>query len=111
MTNKWTVCDQDASGNCTCKLVGSDHTVDCSTLTSKCLLMKAEMTAVKLSYRPWVKLLDGGIYNPECEDSGIFKARQCDEAGTCWCVNTAGIRRFTSAALILNLYHVINAHW
>lgn len=111
VTNKWTVCDQDASGNCTCKLVGSDHTVDCSTLTSKCLLMKAEITAVKLSYRPQVKLLDGGIYNPECEDSGIFKARQCDEAGTCWCVNTAGIRRTGRGDKNLICNELIRTNW
>ncbi|XP_072200014.1 tumor-associated calcium signal transducer 2 [Excalfactoria chinensis] len=111
VTNKWTVCDQDASGNCTCMLVGSDRTVDCSTLTPKCLLMKAEMTAVKLSYRPRVKLQDGGIYNPDCEDSGIFKARQCDEAGTCWCVNTAGIRRTGKGDRKLICDELIRTNW
>lgn len=111
MTNKWTVCDQDASGNCTCRLVGSDHAVDCSTLTSKCLLMKAEMSVLKLSYRPRVKLLDGGIYDPDCEDSGIFKARQCDEAGTCWCVNTAGIRRTRKGDKNLICNELIRTNW
>ncbi|XP_021260990.1 tumor-associated calcium signal transducer 2 [Numida meleagris] len=111
VTNKWTLCAQDASGSCTCKLVGSDRPVDCSRLTSKCLLMKAEMTAPKFSYRRQIKLLDGGIYNPDCEDSGIFKARQCDEAGTCWCVNTAGIRRTGKSDKNLICNELIRTNW
>nr|XP_009502254.1 PREDICTED: tumor-associated calcium signal transducer 2 [Phalacrocorax carbo] len=90
-TNKWTVCVKDAPGNCNCTLVGSNHRVDCSTLTSKCLLMKAEMTLLK-EKRRWL-LDNNGIYNPDCEDSGIFKARQCNQTNACWCVNTAGVRR------------------
>ncbi|NXJ07250.1 TACD2 protein, partial [Odontophorus gujanensis] len=111
VTNKWTVCGQDASGNCTCTLLGSDRTVNCSVLTSKCLLMKAEMTFLKFSYRHQVKLLDGDIYNPDCEESGIFKARQCDEAGTCWCVNTAGIRRTGKSNKNLICSELIRTTW
>ncbi|XP_010297794.2 tumor-associated calcium signal transducer 2 [Balearica regulorum gibbericeps] len=96
VTNKWTVCAQDDSGNCTCTLVGSNREVDCSTLTSKCLLMKAEMIPLKekcFQGHPHGLLDSDGIYNPDCEDSGIFKARQCNPTDTCWCVNTAGVRR------------------
>ncbi|KAM9283922.1 tumor-associated calcium signal transducer 2 [Morus bassanus] len=90
-TNKWMVCAEDASGNCNCTLVGSNHKVDCSTLTSKCLLMKAEMIPLEEKHR-W--LLDNdGIYNPDCEDGVIFKARQCNQIDTCWCVNSARVRR------------------
>ncbi|GAB0193221.1 tumor-associated calcium signal transducer 2 [Grus japonensis] len=95
VTNKWTVCAQDDSGNCTCTLVGSNREVDCSTLTSKCLLMKAEMISLKEKHfqgHPDGLLDSDGIYNPDCEDSGIFKARQCNPTDTCWCVNTAGLR-------------------
>ncbi|NXY14706.1 TACD2 protein, partial [Atrichornis clamosus] len=95
-TNKWTVCAQDGPGNCTCRLLGSNLRVDCSTLTSKCLLLKAQMIPVKEKrfWRPPHRLSDrDGIYNPDCEDSGVFKARQCNQSNTCWCVNTAGERR------------------
>ncbi|NXW41218.1 TACD2 protein, partial [Nyctiprogne leucopyga] len=95
-TNKWTVCAQDAAGNCTCTLVGSNHEVDCSTLTSKCLLMKAEMMPLKEKHvwgNPSALLDNDGVYNPDCEDSGTFKARQCNQTNSCWCVNTAGVRR------------------
>ncbi|KAM9238665.1 LOW QUALITY PROTEIN: tumor-associated calcium signal transducer 2 [Leptosomus discolor] len=94
VTNKWTVCAQDGSGNCTCRLVGSNCKVDCSTLTSECLLMKAEMIPPKEKrFRGCPRGLVGndGIYNPD-EDSGICKARQCNQTNTCWCVNTAGVR-------------------
>ncbi|KFV14654.1 Tumor-associated calcium signal transducer 2, partial [Tauraco erythrolophus] len=95
-TNKWAECAEDGSGNCTCTLVGSNHKVDCSTLTSKCLLMRAEMTPLKekrFQGRPHGLLDNDGIYNPDCKDSGVFTARQCNQTDTCWCVNTAGIRR------------------
>ncbi|NXC11982.1 TACD2 protein, partial [Corythaeola cristata] len=95
-TNKWTECAEDGPGNCTCRLVGSNHKVDCSALTSKCLLMKAEMTPLKekrFQGRPHGLLDNDGIYSPDCEESGMFKARQCSPTDTCWCVNTAGVRR------------------
>ncbi|NXC43806.1 TACD2 protein, partial [Penelope pileata] len=112
-TNKWTVCTQDASGNCSCKLVGSDHTVNCSTLTSKCLLMKTERTSVeeKFFLEHHGGLPDDGIYNPDCEDSGVFKARQCDQAGTCWCVNTAGVRRTEKGDRNLSCDELIRTSW
>ncbi|RLW05645.1 hypothetical protein DV515_00004688 [Chloebia gouldiae] len=95
-TNKWAVCAEDGPGNCTCRLPGSDHPVDCSTLTPKCFLMKAEMIPLqeKRLWRPPHGVSDSdGIYNPDCEDSGDFKARQCNQSSSCWCVNSAGVRR------------------
>ncbi|XP_063199646.1 tumor-associated calcium signal transducer 2 [Chroicocephalus ridibundus] len=113
-TNKWTVCAQDGSGNCTCVLVGSNHRVDCSTLTSKCLLMKAEMTPLKEKRfwgQPRVLLDIDGIYNPDCEDSGVFKARQCNQAATCWCVNTAGVRRTEKGDKSLSCGELVRTSW
>ncbi|KAM6124149.1 tumor-associated calcium signal transducer 2 [Pterocles gutturalis] len=114
-TNKWTVCAQDAYGNCNCTLVGSNHQVNCSTLTSKCLLLKAEMIPLKHKrFRGHLhgKLLDDdGIYNPACEDSGLFKARQCSQTGTCWCVNTAGVRRTEKGDKSLSCSELVRTSW
>ncbi|NXE72561.1 TACD2 protein, partial [Cochlearius cochlearius] len=113
-TNKWTVCTQDAFGNCTCMLVGSNHRVDCSTLTSKCLLMKAEMVPMKekrFRGRPRGLLDNDGIYNPDCEESGIFKARQCNQTDTCWCVNTAGVRRTEKGGKSLSCGELVRTSW
>uniref|UniRef100_A0A8C8EAS7 Tumor associated calcium signal transducer 2 n=1 Tax=Otus sunia TaxID=257818 RepID=A0A8C8EAS7_9STRI len=113
-TNKWTVCAQDGSGNCTCMLVGSNHKVDCSTLTSKCLLMKAKMVLLKEKHfwgHSWGLLDNDGIYNPDCEDSGIFKARQCNHTNTCWCVNTAGVRRTEKGDKSLNCSELVRTSW
>ncbi|NWQ80926.1 EPCAM protein, partial [Columbina picui] len=83
-------------GACRCDSVGSPGvSVDCQTLTSKCLLMKAEMTSSKSGRRekPKDAFQDtDGLYDPECENTGVFKAKQCNGT-TCWCVNTAGVRR------------------
>uniref|UniRef100_A0A8C3SVA9 Epithelial cell adhesion molecule n=1 Tax=Chelydra serpentina TaxID=8475 RepID=A0A8C3SVA9_CHESE len=80
---------------CRCTSIGSQVSVSCDTLTSKCLLMKAEMAGLKSGRgsRPKHAYVDNdGIYDPDCENSGIFKARQCNGT-SCWCVNTAGARR------------------
>ncbi|XP_009634535.2 LOW QUALITY PROTEIN: tumor-associated calcium signal transducer 2 [Egretta garzetta] len=113
-TNKWMVCAQDAFGNCTCMLVGSNHRVDCSMLTSKCLLMKAEMVPMKekrFRGRPRGLLDNDSIYNPDCEESGIFKARQCTQTDTCWCVNTAGVRRTEKGGKSLNCGELVRTSW
>ncbi|XP_074024930.1 epithelial cell adhesion molecule [Numenius arquata] len=80
---------------CWCDSVGSGVSVDCGTLTSKCLLMKAEMRGSKSGRREKPKDAfedTDGLYDPECENTGVFKAKQCNGT-TCWCVNTAGVRR------------------
>ncbi|NXU41883.1 TACD2 protein, partial [Drymodes brunneopygia] len=113
-TNKWAVCAQDSPGNCTCSLVGSDHPVDCSTLTAKCFLMKAEMMPLKEKrlWRPPHGLSDSdGIYNPDCEESGAFKARQCNQSSSCWCVNTAGVRRTEKGDRSLNCSELVRTRW
>ena len=67
----------------------------------KCFLMKAEMYRARkgLSTRTGGKPVESafvdndGIYDPECENDGKFKAKQCNGTEECWCVNSAGVRR------------------
>ncbi|XP_066481740.1 tumor-associated calcium signal transducer 2 [Tiliqua scincoides] len=112
-TNRRANCDMD-SGSCICTLLNSNRRVDCSTLTSKCLLMKAEATRkqVRGFIKPEHSFLDNdGLYNPECEDSGIFKARQCNQTDTCWCVNTAGVRRTDKSDTNLKCPELVRTNW
>uniref|UniRef100_A0A8D0HH12 Tumor associated calcium signal transducer 2 n=1 Tax=Sphenodon punctatus TaxID=8508 RepID=A0A8D0HH12_SPHPU len=114
LNNKRTHCDFDTSGKCLCRSVGSNHQVDCSTLTSKCLLKKAEMFTVdsKRFPKPSHGYLDNdGIYDPDCEDNGVFKARQCNQTDTCWCVNTAGIRRTEKGDRNLICNELVRTNW
>lgn len=90
-------CD-NTGGACTCTLtIGPDMTpVNCSKLIPKCLLMKRESLRKSGTRRnrPEGALIDNdGLYNPDCETNGAFKARQCNGTETCWCVNSAGVRR------------------
>lgn len=69
----------------------------------KCFLMKAEMYRArkKMDTRTTVggkpvetAFVDNdGIYDPECENDGKFRAKQCNNTEKCWCVNSAGVRR------------------
>ncbi|KAK2852863.1 hypothetical protein Q7C36_008064 [Tachysurus vachellii] len=101
-TMKWGSCEENP---CTCTLlVGNSvkQPVNCDLLIPKCFLMKAEMYRAKnnLTTRSFggkpvdTAFLDNdGIYDPECESDGRFKAIQCNNTETCWCVNSAGVRR------------------
>lgn len=71
-------------------------------VVSKCYLMKAEMYRARTGQS--TRSIDGkpvetafvdndGIYDPECENDGKFKAKQCNNTAECWCVNSAGVRR------------------
>ena len=74
-----------------------------SAVIPKCILMDAEVYRAthNLSTRTIVggkpvetAFVDNdGIYDPECENNGDFKARQCNNTEECWCVNSAGVRR------------------
>ncbi|XP_003788027.1 epithelial cell adhesion molecule [Otolemur garnettii] len=91
-----TECSLNPSGECQCISIGTQNSVVCSTLASKCLVMKAEMTNSKSGRRkkPEGALQNNdGLYDPECDEQGLFKAKQCNGTATCWCVNTAGVRR------------------
>ncbi|KAI5948307.1 epithelial cell adhesion molecule [Manis javanica] len=91
-----TNCSLNAHGQCECISIGTHHSVICSNLATKCLVMKAEMTGSKSGRRakPDGALQNNdGLYNPDCDEKGLFKAKQCNGTATCWCVNTAGVRR------------------
>ncbi|XP_073528182.1 epithelial cell adhesion molecule [Phyllobates terribilis] len=92
------------TSNCVCTLnIGPDaKQVDCTKLIPKCLLMKKESIGTKAGrrQRPPNAIIDNdGLYNPDCEDNGAFKARQCNGTETCWCVNSAGVRRTEKEAI------------
>ncbi|KAG3283265.1 tumor-associated calcium signal transducer 2 [Ictidomys tridecemlineatus] len=115
-TNKMTVCSQDGpGGRCQCRALGSGVVVDCSKLTSKCLLLKARMSIPK-SGRRLVRpnehaILDNdGLYDPECDHEGRFKARQCNQTSVCWCVNSVGVRRTDKGDQSLRCDEVVRTH-
>uniref|UniRef100_A0A3B4B3J3 Thyroglobulin type-1 domain-containing protein n=1 Tax=Periophthalmus magnuspinnatus TaxID=409849 RepID=A0A3B4B3J3_9GOBI len=101
-TMKWATCD---GSPCTCHLMtgnGTKQVLDCTKLIPKCFLMQAEMYRARkgLSTRgiggkpDETAFVDNdGIYDPDCENDGTFKAKQCNNTDTCWCVNSAGVRR------------------
>uniref|UniRef100_A0A8C0EGA3 Epithelial cell adhesion molecule n=1 Tax=Bubo bubo TaxID=30461 RepID=A0A8C0EGA3_BUBBB len=82
-------------------------------VTSKCLLMKAEMTSSKSGRREKPKDAfedTDGLYDPECENTGVFKAKQCNGT-TCWCVNTAGVRRTDKHDEDLKCNQLVRTTW
>ncbi|NXG58227.1 EPCAM protein, partial [Hemiprocne comata] len=98
---------------CQCDAIGSGVPVNCDTLTSKCLLMKAEMAHSKSGRREKPKDAfedTDGLYDPECENTGVFKAKQCNGT-TCWCVNTAGVRRTDKHDADLKCNQLVRTMW
>lgn len=91
-----TNCSTLPNGQCQCTSLGTQHPVICSKLASKCLVMKAEMSGSKSGRRAKPEGAienNDGLYDPECDEMGLFKAKQCNGTATCWCVNSAGVRR------------------
>ncbi|NWS77967.1 EPCAM protein, partial [Crotophaga sulcirostris] len=98
---------------CWCDAVGSGVSVNCNTLTSKCLLMKAEVLGSKSGRREKPKDAfedTDGLYDPDCENTGVFKAKQCN-GSTCWCVNTAGVRRTDKHDADLKCSQLVRTMW
>ncbi|KAI5108253.1 epithelial cell adhesion molecule precursor [Silurus meridionalis] len=103
---KWANCEENP---CTCTLLVGNavkQPINCDQLIPKCFLMKAEMYRARnnLSTRSFggkpveTAFVDNdGIYDPDCESDGRFKAIQCNNTETCWCVNSAGVRRTDKA--------------
>uniref|UniRef100_A0A8C9NFF7 Epithelial cell adhesion molecule n=1 Tax=Serinus canaria TaxID=9135 RepID=A0A8C9NFF7_SERCA len=82
-------------------------------VTPKCLLMKAEVMGSKSGRREKPKDAfedTDGLYDPECENSGAFKAKQCNGT-TCWCVNTAGVRRTDKHDADLKCNQLVRTMW
>ncbi|XP_029963376.1 epithelial cell adhesion molecule [Salarias fasciatus] len=118
-TMKWATCD----GNpCTCSiLIGNNvkQTLDCNKLIPKCFLMKAEMyraskgqdtrTGGKPVETAFVD--NDGIYDPDCENDGKFKAKQCNNTEECWCVNSAGVRRTDKGDKDLKCEELVETYW
>ncbi|CAI9622581.1 unnamed protein product, partial [Staurois parvus] len=110
-------CAPDGTGqNCDCGIqLGTDvKPVDCNKLVPKCWLMKRESIGTKAGrrVRPVNALVDNdGLYNPDCEDNGTFKARQCNNTDTCWCVNTAGVRRTDKGDKNWKCSELVRTYW
>lgn len=102
--------------NCACKLpIGPDDVpVECTKVIPKCFLMKRESLPAKGGRRPKPEnaLVDNdGLYNPECEGNGRFKARQCNNTETCWCVNSAGVRRTEKGDKNWKCKELVKTYW
>ncbi|XP_063085128.1 epithelial cell adhesion molecule [Cavia porcellus] len=101
------------NGQCKCTAYGTQNSVLCSTLASKCLVMKAEMTQSKSGRRakPEGAIQNNdGLYDPECDEHGRFKAKQCNGTSTCWCVNSAGVRR-TNKDSEIQCSETVQTYW
>lgn len=119
-TMKWATCD----GNpCECSiLVGNNvkQMLDCKVLIPKCFLMKAEMYRARkgldtrtIGGKPVETAFvdNDGIYDPECENDGKFKAKQCNGTEECWCVNSAGVRRTDKGDKNLKCEKLVETYW
>jgi len=119
-TMKWATCDGDPCG---CFILVGDNVkqnLDCTKLIPKCFLMKAEMYRSRkgLSTRTIggkpveTAFVDNdGIYDPECESDGKFKAKQCNNTEECWCVNSAGVRRTDKGDKNLKCEELVETFW
>ncbi|KAL3049964.1 hypothetical protein OYC64_012097 [Pagothenia borchgrevinki] len=119
-TMKWAACDGTP---CACTLLVADNTkqvLDCTKMIPKCFLMKGEMYRSRKNLD--TRLIGGkpvesafvdndGIYDPECENTGIFKAKQCNNTEECWCVNSAGVRRTDKGDKTLKCEKLVETNW
>lgn len=121
-SSKWGVCDGTAPA-CQCTLLieaANKQKVDCTKMVPKCWLMKAEM--YRKSKGLDTRTIGGkpvetafvdndGIYNPDCENDGKFKAKQCNQTEECWCVNSAGVRRTDKGDKNLKCEKLVETFW
>ncbi|KAL6101565.1 tacstd2 [Pungitius sinensis] len=120
-TMKWATCEGQGAA-CTCSILIGDSNpqlLNCSALIPKCFLMKAEMYRAKkgLDTRSGGKPVESafvdndGIYDPDCENNGKFRAKQCNNTEECWCVNSAGVRRTDKGDKNLACEKLVETHW
>ncbi|XP_028845425.1 epithelial cell adhesion molecule [Denticeps clupeoides] len=120
-TLKWGMCD---ASPCVCTHPvdqGVKLPLDCNKLIPKCFLMKIESYRARnqLSTRTGIggkpvetAIVDNdGIYDPDCEVDGKFKARQCNNTDVCWCVNSAGVRRTDKGDQNLKCDELVETYW
>lgn len=119
-TMKWATCDGTP---CTCTLLIDNNVkqpLKCDTLIPKCFLMKAEMYRARkglntrtIGGKPEESAFvdNDGIYDPDCENDGKFKAKQCNGTDECWCVNSAGVRRTDKGDKSLSCETLVETHW
>ncbi|KAM8851822.1 epithelial cell adhesion molecule [Synchiropus picturatus] len=119
-TMKWATCDGTP---CQCTLlVGSNakQALDCKKLIPKCFLMKAEMYRKSkglgtrtIGGKPVEEAIvdNDGIYDPDCEADGKFRAKQCNNTEECWCVNSAGVRRTDKGDKNLKCEKLVETYW
>uniref|UniRef100_A0A3Q2R1J1 Epithelial cell adhesion molecule n=1 Tax=Fundulus heteroclitus TaxID=8078 RepID=A0A3Q2R1J1_FUNHE len=121
-TMKWARCEE-TSGTCVCKLMIDENVnqpIDCSKLIPKCFLMKAEMYRARnkldtrtIAGKPTEDAFvdNDGIYDPECENDGKFKAKQNNKTDEYWCVNSAGVRRTDKGDKNMNCSELVETYW
>ncbi|KAM5292185.1 epithelial cell adhesion molecule [Ctenodactylus gundi] len=108
-----TNCAVNQNGECQCTSIGTQTSVVCTKLASKCLVLKAEMSFSKSGRRgkPEGAIQNNdGLYDPDCDEKGLFKAKQCNGTATCWCVNTAGVRR-TDKDTEITCSETVRTYW
>lgn len=118
--SKWARCEESP---CRCTLLFNDavkQDVDCSKLLPKCFLMKAQMQLARMGKD--TRTIGGkpvetafvdndGVYDPDCEADGKFKAKQCNGTEECWCVNSAGVRRTDKGDKNMKCDEVVETYW
>ncbi|XP_062860003.1 epithelial cell adhesion molecule-like [Trichomycterus rosablanca] len=66
-------------------------------LMPKCWLILSEIYQLQHSSSSESNLtiltFSDGLYDPECECNGLFKAKRCNSTDVCWCIDRAGVRR------------------
>lgn len=119
-TMKWATCDGTP---CVCTLLIDNNVkqpLKCDALIPKCFLMKAEMYRARkglntrtIGGKPEESAFvdNDGIYDPDCENDGKFKAKQCNGTDECWCVNSAGVRRTDKGDKSLSCDKLVETHW
>ncbi|XP_019942719.2 epithelial cell adhesion molecule [Paralichthys olivaceus] len=119
-TMKWATCDGTP---CKCYvMVGQNEKqfLNCTSLVPKCILMKAEMYRARkgmdtrtLGGKPDESAFvdNDGIYDPDCENDGKFKAKQCNNTEECWCVNSAGVRRTDKEDKNIKCEKLVETYW
>ncbi|XP_071337351.1 epithelial cell adhesion molecule [Trachinotus anak] len=119
-TMKWATCEDNP---CRCYLLvddGAKQPLNCSDMIPKCFLMKGEMYRARkgqstrtLGGKPVETAFvdNDGIYDPECESDGKFKAKQCNNTEECWCVNSAGVRRTDKGDKDLKCEKLVETYW